>query len=89
MSEARSYFKFNSLALFLSLSLSLKLVIMKFGVKVVFPVLPSYWVIPSISNPQNNDDLICHINFNNQKIDLVKLLSFLGVLLDVNLSWFH
>lgn len=89
MREARSCFNFNRLALCLSLSLSLKLVIMKFGVKVVFPVLPRYWVIPSNSTPQNNDDLICNINFNNQEIDLAKLLSFLGVLLDVNLSCFH
>lgn len=62
---------------------------MKFGVKVVFPILPTYWVIPSISTPQNNDDLICNIHFNNQEIDLAKLLNFLGVLLDVNLSWFQ
>lgn len=89
MREARSCFNFNCLALCLSLSLSLKRVIMKFGVKVLFPVLPRYWVIPSISTPQNKVDLVCNINFNNQEIDLVKLLSFLGVLLDVNLSWFH
>lgn len=91
MREATSCFNFNRLALCLShsLSLSLKLIIMKFGVKVVFPVLPRYSVIPSISTPQNNDDLVCNINFNNQEIDLVKLLSFLGVLLDVNLLWFQ
>lgn len=34
-----------------------------------------------------NNRSTCNIYFNNQEIDLVKSLSFSGVLLDVNMSW--